>query len=221
MIPIRDENPTERFPVVTVFLILLNLIVFFYQGALGPRGQLELIYTWGAIPYYISNEPIDSPVQLTILTSMFLHGGLFHVGTNMLYLWIFGNNVEDFMGRGRFILFYLLCGYLAAYAHIYLYPESETPIVGASGAISGIMGAYILLYPRARVLCLLFLGFFLTMVRVPAFVVLGFWIIIQVINGSAALGTETGVAWFAHIGGFFAGLALIALFARRRYRRSL
>ncbi len=215
MFPIKDENPTKRFPVVTVFLIFLNIIIFFYQSALGPRGQLEFIYTWGAIPHYI-----ESPLQLTILTSMFLHGGLFHVGTNMLYLWIFGNNVEDFMGRGRFILFYLLCGYLAAYAHIYRYPESETPIVGASGAISGIMGAYILLYPRARVLCLVFLGFFFTFIKVPAFAVLGLWIIIQVINGSMALGRETGVAWFAHIGGFLTGLLIIALFTRRRYRRT-
>ncbi len=124
------------------------------------------------------------------------------------------------MGRGRFILFYLLCGFLAAYAHIYLYPESKTPVVGASGAISGIMGAYILLYPKARVLCLLFLGFFVTLVRVPAFMVLGLWILIQVINGSVALGREAGVAWFAHIGGFFAGLALIMLFRKRRYRRA-
>ena len=155
------------------------------------------------------------PVAATVITSMFLHGGLLHVAGNMLYLWIFGNNVEDAMGRMRFVLFYLLCGFIAAYTHAFLVRTSATPMIGASGAISGVLGAYMLLYPRARVVTLVMLGFYLRTVEVPAVVVLGFWFAFQFLNAVLLSGTGGGVAWYAHIGGFAAGVVLIGLFKRK------
>ena len=156
------------------------------------------------------------PSALTVLTSMFLHAGLMHLGGNMLYLWIFGNNIEDVMGHGRFILFYLLCGVAAVFGHAFTAPDSTVPMIGASGAISGVLGAYLLLFPRARVLVLIPLGFLTRVMPVPAIVVLGFWIVMQIINGAFSWGgLGGGVAWFAHIGGFAVGLALIKVFQRR------
>ncbi|MEO5656262.1 MAG: rhomboid family intramembrane serine protease [Nitrospiria bacterium] len=222
MIPLRDENPTTITPVVTMGLIAANVLVFLYQMSLGGSGE-ELVYTFGAVPLALFGGESLSPLPatLTLMTSMFLHGGFMHVGGNMLYLWIFGNNIEDVMGHGRFIVFYLICGVAAAYAHALSAPSSAVPMIGASGAISGVLGAYLLLFPRAQILTLIPLGFFTRLVHIPAMVVLGFWIVIQFLNGTLSVGQAGGgVAWFAHVGGFVAGMALIRVFARPRLTRS-
>jgi len=220
MIPLKDENPTRIFPLVTIGLIVVNALVFLYQLSLGPASQ-TFVFAYGALPYEITRgmdiEPQAAiPPYLTIYTSMFMHGGFMHIAGNMLYLWIFGNNIEDSMGHVRFVLFYLICGTIATVAHILVDQDSQVPMVGASGAISGVLGAYLLLFPRARILTLMMLGFFIRIVKVPAIVVLGFWIVFQFLNSALTAGTEGGgVAWFAHIGGFFAGLLLISLFRKK------
>ena len=219
MIPLRDDNPTTIVPVMTVGLIALNVLVFFYQISLGP-GEGELfVYQFGAIPSVIfgsqtlPSELVAIPASFSIFTSMFLHGGFMHLIGNMLYLWIFGNNIEDAMSHGRFVLFYLLTGVVASMSHFLTDVTSEIPTIGASGAISGVLGAYILLYPRARVLVLIPLGFFMRVMYIPAGFVLGFYFILQLFQGTLSLGEGGGgVAWFAHIGGFIAGLALVGLF---------
>lgn len=217
MLPLKDDIPTERTPVITIAIIALNILVFLYQLSLGPQ-QRVFIHALGAIPFEITNKVdlvprIALPLKATIFTAMFIHGGFFHIFSNMLYLWIFGNNVEDTMGHSRFLVFYLVCGVAAAYSQIYMNPSSRIPMIGASGAVSGILAAYLLLYPHARILTLIFLGFFIQIVHVPALIVLSFWIIVQLINGTAALSIKNGgVAWFAHIGGFIAGLALLKIF---------
>ncbi len=220
MIPLRDENPTTMTPVVTVALIVLNCLVYLYQISLGPAEE-RFIASFAAVPAEwfrpgtVVGDP-GVPPSLAVLTAMFLHANLMHLGGNMLYLWIFGNNIEDVMGHVRFILFYILCGVAAMFGHAFTAPESTVPMIGASGAISGVLGAYLLLFPQVRVLVLIPLGFFTRLVYVPAVVVLGFWIAMQVINGAFSWGgLGGGVAWFAHIGGFAAGLVLIKLFQRR------
>jgi membrane associated rhomboid family serine protease len=218
MIPIRDDNPTTLTPVVTVGFIAVNVLVFIYQLSLGRHGDAFVI-AFGAVPSALFGGDSLSPLPatLTLLTSMFLHGGLMHVGGNMLFLWIFGNNIEDVMGHGRFIVFYLLCGVVAAYAHALTAPDSPVPMIGASGAISGVLGAYLLLFPRARVLTLIPFGIFTRMEYIPAAWLLGFWIALQFFNGTLSWGRGGGgVAWFAHVGGFLAGMALIHAFVRRR-----
>ncbi len=219
MIPLRDDNPTKIIPVMTVGLIVLNVLVFLYQISLGPGGAEVFIYQFGAIPAVVFGsqslpvELVAIPASFSIFTSMFLHGGFMHLIGNMLYLWIFGNNIEDAMGHGRFILFYLLTGVAASMAHFLTDLTSEIPTIGASGAISGILGAYILLYPRAQVLVLIFLGFFIRVMYIPAGFALGFYFVIQIFQGTLAFGQGGGgVAWFAHIGGFIAGLLLVGLF---------
>ncbi len=219
MIPLRDENPTTLAPVVTVILIVLNSLVYLYQASLGPT-ETRFILSYAAVPAELFHkgavvgDPLV-PTGLTVLTSMFLHGGFLHLGGNMLYLWIFGNNIEDVMGHGRFLVFYFLSGLAAVFAHAVTAPESTVPMIGASGAISGVLGAYLLLFPKARVQVLVLAGFFTRIVPVPAVVVLGFWIVVQVLNGAFSLGGPGGgVAWFAHVGGFIAGLALIKVFQR-------
>jgi membrane associated rhomboid family serine protease len=220
VIPLRDENPTTITPVVTVALIVLNCLVYLYQVSLGPA-EARFIASFAAVPaeWFQPGTAVGDPgvpPSLTVLTAMFLHGSLMHLGGNMLYLWIFGNNIEDVMGHGRFILFYVLCGVAAMFGHAFTAPESTVPMIGASGAISGVLGAYLLLFPQVRVLVLIPLGFFTRMVHVPAVVVLGFWIVMQIINGAFSWGgLGGGVAWFAHIGGFAAGFALIKVFQRR------
>lgn len=226
MIPLRDENPTTITPIVTVALIALNCLVFLYQVSLGPA-EARFIASFAAVPaeWFRPGTVVGDPVvppSLTVLTSMFLHANLMHLGGNMLYLWIFGNNIEDVMGHGRFIVFYALCGVAAMFGHAFTAPESTVPMIGASGAISGVLGAYLLLFPHVRVLVLIPLGFFTRMVYMPAVVVLGFWIVMQVINGAFSWGgLGGGVAWFAHIGGFAAGLALIKVFQHRPVTPSL
>ena len=193
MIPLKDDNPTTITPAVTVGLIAVNVLVFAYQASLGRAGE-AFVYTFGAVPAALfgGESPSPLPPTVTLFTAMFVHGGFMHVGGNMLYLWIFGNNVEDAMGHGRFVVFYGLCGVAAAYAHALTAPTSGAPMIGASGAISGVLGAYLLLFPRARVLTLIPLGFFTRLVYVPAGFVLGFWIVIQLLSGSLSLGRGGG-----------------------------
>ena len=229
VIPLKDSNPTERFPIITVVFMALNILVFLYQASLGDDAVESFIGAFSLTPARLFHAgtvlPGPVPVGITIFTSQFLHGGLFHLIGNMLYLWIFGNNVEDSMGRFRFIVFYLLCGAIASMAHALMNAQSIIPMIGASGAISGILGAYVLLHPRARVLTLFTLGFFVRLIEVPAIMVLGFWFVFQFLNALVAQDAG-GVAWYAHIGGFLAGMALILLFKRsdvplwgkRRYR---
>jgi membrane associated rhomboid family serine protease len=229
VIPLRAGLPTRRLPVVTFALVLINVSIFAVQLLL-PRWGLTLdgwYLAAGARPRELTRRMDLPPATLipwwaTLVTSLFVHGGWLHLAFNMLYLWIFGNNVEDVMGRSRFIAFYLVCGMVATTAQVLVDPRSVVPIIGASGAIAGVLGAYVVLYPRARVVTLLPLGFFTQLVRVPAVFFLGFWFLQQFLFGSLTLTTRTaqtgGVAWWAHIGGFAAGLALVGLFQRPRRR---
>jgi membrane associated rhomboid family serine protease len=279
LIPLKDNIPTGRFPILTVLLIVANIAVFAWQlsfssdrasspevAQLGVSERDENTFEYGAIPYRLTHpgkdcalgtvvdgnqpraevvcqgtpeyeqaearaarlgeqrapfEPLDSPPWwATILTSMFMHGGLLHIAFNMLFLWIFGNNVEDSMGRGRFVLFYLLAGLTAAYAQALLDTNATVPAIGASGAVAGVLGGYLLLYPHARVLTLVFIIFFVTLIEIPALVMLGIWFALQFLPAIGQLATPDvaggGVAYFAHVGGFVFGLAAIRLFANRQ-----
>jgi membrane associated rhomboid family serine protease len=221
MIPLKDDNPTSSAPVLTVALIAINALVFFYQLSLDPRGGQLLVYQFGAIPSVVfgSNSlPPDIaaiPPVLSLFTSMFLHGGWLHLIGNMWYLWIFGDNIEDALGRARFVFFYLLTGLIAALCHALISINSEIPTIGASGAISGVLGAYLILYPKARVLVLIPLGFFTRLMYIPAMFVLGFWFLLQIFYGGMTAGSGGGVAWWAHIGGFVAGMLLVGVFKKR------
>jgi membrane associated rhomboid family serine protease len=220
MIPLKDNIPTRQPPVVTLILIGLNAYVFFKEFLLGPRASQRFILYYGLIPCGLTGacEIVGRAFapEVTILTSMFVHAGFFHFAGNMLYLWIFGNNVEDSTGKVRFLVFYLLSGLGAALAQVAVNPASRIPMVGASGAVSGVLGAYLLLFPHARVLTLIPLGLFTQVTEIPALIVLGFWIVVQLVNGFLTFNFQGGgVAWFAHIGGFAAGMLLIALFKRR------
>ncbi|GAB4352134.1 MAG: rhomboid family intramembrane serine protease [Candidatus Abyssubacteria bacterium] len=223
MIPIRDRNPTDLFPVVTIAIIIANIAVFVYQLsylAQGPKAFEHFVMSFAVIPSAFFNNPASPSQYASIFTSMFLHGGLLHIAGNMLFLWIFGNNVEDYFGHFKFALFYLLCGVAGALGHIFAHPESTVPTIGASGAISGVLGAYFILFPKARVVALVPVFLFFYFLEVPAFVFLGIYILFQFLYGipslSAAPEAAQGVAWFAHIGGFFAGLILIFIFGKRR-----
>ncbi|GAI00996.1 unnamed protein product, partial [marine sediment metagenome] len=183
MFPIWDDVPTKKFPLITVALIVLNTIVYLYQVSLGERFT-EFIYSMGLLPFEITHHTDifpsgPSPIYLTIFTSMFMHGSIVHLLGNMLFLWIFGNNIEDYLGRRNFVIFYLFCGITAAFTQIFFNPDSTVPMVGASGAIAGVLGAYLLLYPRARVTTVIIFGFFIRLIKIPAVIVLGFWIIYQ------------------------------------------
>tara|TARA_B100002003_G_scaffold242276_1_gene265103 strand:- start:20 stop:688 length:669 start_codon:yes stop_codon:yes gene_type:complete len=220
VIPLHDDNPTRSISIITIALIAVCGAVFLVQVTAEPRAAIELIYRFGVIPTVLLGdaelpEALGAlPAWATVVSSMFLHGGWLHMLGNMLYLWLFGNNIEDAMGHGRFVVFYLVCGILATLAHGIAEPGSEIPTIGASGAISGVLGAYLVLYPRARVLVLIFLGFFVQTVRLPAVIVLGFWIVLQLFSAVTQSAEASGVAVFAHIGGFVAGMALINLFKR-------
>lgn len=219
MIPLRDENPTEITPFVTALLIGLNVAAWFLVQSAGQAEALRAsVFTFGAIPCEITAAcPPRGITTSALLSSMFLHGSWEHLLGNMLFLWVFGNNIEDSMGHLRFVGFYLICGLVAALVHVYVAPNSAVPTVGASGAISGIMGAYVLLYPRVRVHTWIPPFFF---VELSAVFLLGYWFVIQLFTGLITLGPETGdqggVAFWAHIGGFVAGLILIKLFEKRR-----
>ena len=224
MIPLKDDNPTRTFPFITIALIVINCILFIIELSQG-KYLITFIESFGCIPYEITMgtdvEPfIFFPVRLTIITSMFLHGGWMHLVGNMLYLWIFGNNIEDKLGHLRFIIFYFIVGVTASIAQILINPYSTIPQIGASGAISGVLGAYLLLFPKAKVLTLVPLFYFIRVIKLPAFVILGFWIALQIINGFASLSYTAvgGVAFFAHIGGFIAGLLFIKPFLIGRKR---
>jgi len=219
MFPIWDDTPTKKFPLITVILIALNSMIFLYQVSLGERFN-EFIYSMGLLPFEITHN-IDilptgpSPIYLTIFSSMFMHGSVVHLLGNMLFLWIFGNNVEDYLGRKKFLFFYLICGISAAFTQILFNSDSTVPMVGASGAIAGVLGAYMVLYPRAKITTVIIIIFFIRLIKLPAIVVLGFWIVYQFLYGISSLAATTGeggVAWFAHIGGFICGIILIKLF---------
>jgi membrane associated rhomboid family serine protease len=280
LIPLKDNIPTDRFPVLTVILIALNVAVFIWQTQFPTDRQLDEIgysaidqsaLEYGAIPYRVTHPDKDEcfigavpeanvqqlqaevlcqessrlreadeaaaqglapePLPLdqaawwvTLLTSMFMHGGILHLAGNMLFLWIFGNNIEDSMGRPRFILFYLLAGLIAVYAQSLLDTSATVPTIGASGAVAGVLGGYALLHPQARVLSLIFIVFFVTLIEVPAYIILGIWFVLQFIPaiGQTAIpdiAGEGGVAYWAHLGGFVFGLAAIKLFANRHRDR--
>lgn len=224
LFPFRDNNPTRITPVVTIALIGFNAVVFLYQISL-PRGIQEVfVYTFGMIPAVLLGgaelppEIAAIPPWTSVFTSMFLHGSVMHIVGNMLFLWVFGNNVEDAMGHVRFIVFYLVCGVAAALTQGFADPTSEVPMIGASGAISGVLGAYLILHPRAEVYSLLFLGIFVRILTLPAMVVLGLWFLLQLISALLARGggEQGGVAFLAHIGGFVAGAALVTLFRSKQ-----
>lgn len=211
-----DDTPRRSIPLITLSLICLNLAIFIYELLLDRAGLHRFITTWGATPNLFISEGISA--YPTIFTSMFLHGGWGHVIGNMLYLWIFGDNIEDLLGKPRFIVFYLTCGVAAGVSHILVSLASgaaNLPSIGASGAVAGILGAYLLLFPKARVLALIPIGFLLRIVRVPALFFLGIWILIQLLSGAVSIPGARGgggIAFFAHIGGFFAGFILIKPF---------
>jgi membrane associated rhomboid family serine protease len=226
VIPLRDANPVSRFPIVTVALIVVCVIVFAWElGTQSTGGDValeRLFRLHGLVPAKLTAALNGAPGAqatrelLTIPTSMFLHGGWLHLIGNMLYLWIFGNNIEDRLGRIKFLIFYLAGGFAAAFSQVLIGPQSDVPVIGASGAIAAVLGAYLVLYPRARVLSLVFLGFFYQLLQVPALVVLGFWFILQLVDGLASLGVASsggGVALFEHIGGFIAGV-IVGLIVR-------
>jgi len=252
--PLKDNIPTDRFPVVTVALIVINALMYLFfqdaisEGLFAPNSVAfnENVVDYGAIPYELTHpgdqcelsgeqllcegqpgvqgEAEDQPpTVLTVLTSMFMHGSILHIGGNMLFLWIFGNNVEDSMGPVRFIAFYLLGGVAALAAQTVIDPDAAVPTVGASGAVAGVLGGYLLLFPRARVITVIFIIFFFTILEIPAVLFLGIWIAQQIIFGSLdwlqPAGQAGGVAYFAHIGGFIFGLALIKAFADEQRRR--
>lgn len=230
MIPLRDNIPSRRFPIVAVSIIVINIIVFVFEMSLG-KGLNTFLYHYGTIPKCTlvpSACGMDSSIErfLPFFTSVFLHGGFFHLGGNMLYLWIFGDNVEDSMGHAKFFVFYMSCGLLAGVAHVFFNTASQVPAIGASGAIAGVLGAYFKLFPQARVLTLITLGFYWSTALIPASFLLGFWFLMQLLSGTASLSAlrevSGGVAWWAHVGGFAAGYILVSFFSagfRTPFRR--
>jgi membrane associated rhomboid family serine protease len=223
MLPLTDHNPRRIVPFVTYALIALNILAFLWELSLG-RALQETLFNVAFIPrrFWIPGYwPQDF---LTALTSMFLHGSLMHIGSNMLYLWIFGDNIEDRLGHGRYILFYLLCGFIATFAHAFFNAGSRVPAIGASGAIAGVLGGYLILFPHARVTTLIPLFVIITVREIPAVFVLGIWFVLQLFSGVGSLGVVDaqdtgGVAYFAHIGGFVAGMLLIVLMGGKRRAR--
>ena len=216
LFPIRDHNPRLRFPVVTLLLIAANAVVFIYQQVIGPRADRLLVLAGGAIPYEIVNwvdiRPRDLlPLPGSIFTSMFLHGGWMHLIGNMWFLWIFGDNVEERLGTARFIVFYLVAGVVGALAQVFSSPASQVPMVGASGAIAGVLGGYLMLYPHAKVVTFVAIPFLWHLRDLPAWIFLGFWFL-----GQFLISSTSGVAWMAHVGGFLAGLGAVRLLARVR-----
>ena len=223
VIPIRDTVRSRSAPVVTVALIVVNVLVFLHEIALGPHLE-RFVYAYGLIPrrfVYWQGDPFDPLRFLPLFTSMFWHGGWLHLIGNMLYLWIFGDNVEDRLGHLRYLLFYVLAGAAAGITHVALSPSSNLPTVGASGAIAAVLGAYLVTYPRARVLTLIPIFIFPWFVEIPAFIYLVFWFVMQLLEGIGTLGTSVetgGVAVWAHVGGFVAGVVLMKLMQPSRRR---
>jgi membrane associated rhomboid family serine protease len=216
MFPLRDTQPSYSKPAVTVLLIVVNILVFLFEFSLDDYSRNAFIAMYGLVP--------DQFHFAGILTSMFLHGGWLHLLGNMWFLWIFGDNIEDILGHGKYLLFYLVCGTAAALTQVLFNADSRVPMVGASGAIAGVMGAYTVKFPRARILTLVPIFFFFTTIEVPAFLMLIYWFVIQLFNGVGSIGysgvSEGGTAFLAHVGGFVAGIVLINLMgARQRYSR--
>ncbi|HSR13347.1 MAG TPA: rhomboid family intramembrane serine protease [Thermodesulfobacteriota bacterium] len=221
-LPLKDDNPSSTFPAVTLGLILANLWVFYHQVFLDPVEAERFIYQWGAIPYQIFRGEVLReypviPLPLTIFSSMFLHGGFLHLFGNMLYLWIFGNNVEDKLGHFRFVLFYLLCGLLASLVQLLSDPRSAVPLIGASGAVAGVLGAYLVCFPGARILTLFFIFIFIKLIHLPALFVLGSWFLLQLLGIWG--GAISSVAFYAHVAGFVSGTILVKAFQPARARR--
>src|SRR5438093_4426311 len=223
MIPFRDNIPSRSFPTITVSIIIANVCVFFYELSLGSRSFERFIMHYGVGPTTVLAWPHShgpfTVVALPFFTSMFLHGGWLHLIGNMWYLWIFGDNVEDRLGHFSYLIFYLLCGLGAGIVHTILNAGTEIPSVGASGAIAGVLGAYVVSYPFARVLTLVPIFVFLQVIEIPALLVLGFWFVMQFLSGTTSLalagGNAGGVAWWAHVGGFVIGMILVGLFPRK------
>jgi membrane associated rhomboid family serine protease len=223
MIPLKDNIPARNFPGINISLIIVNVLAFLYQLQQGE--QLEgFILEWGFVP---ARFPLDQwhllSAWLPVFTSMFLHGNLLHIISNMWILWIFGDNVEDAMGHGGYLVFYLMCGVASVFAQYWAAPDSPYPMVGASGAIAGVLGAYFLTYPRARILTLVPIFIIFYMVELPAYVFLGIWVLIQLVQGAAVLVSNDahmgGIAWWAHIGGFGSGILLLPFFRYRRKKK--
>ncbi len=229
MIPFRDYNPSGSIPFVTIALVVLNAAAFLHEVNLEPRERKAFIEQYGVRPLlitaYVQGHPKTeghfAAIFLPLLTAMFLHGGWLHLIGNMWFLWIFGDNIEDRMGHSKYLIFYLLCGLGATLAHILSEPTAHQPMVGASGAIAGVLGAYAVAFPRARVSTLVPIFFLFTIIELPALVVLGFWFLIQFLSGMQSLRMQAagGVAWWAHIGGFVLGIGLLFLFQKPRHKR--
>ena len=215
MIPLRDTQPSYSKPLVTMAIIAVNVLAFLFEISLDPDLRENLIYAFGIVP--------DRFHYIDLMTSMFLHGGWMHLIGNMWFLWIYGDNVEDILGSAQYLLFYLACGVAAALLHVALNGDSRVPTIGASGAIAGVMGAYLVKFPRSRIITLIFLFVFVTTVEIPAYVILLYWFVIQIFSGVGSVGysqiSQGGVAWFAHVGGFVTGIILVMLMRpRERYR---
>lgn len=224
MIPLRDSTRSGSFPFVTVALIILNIYVYLQQFFLTTPQLEQLLYYYALIPVFLTERfqasVLSALLYPPLVTSFFLHGSWFHVLFNMLYLWIFGDNIEDRLGHARFLLFYLLCGVIANLSHVLIDPFSPIPLVGASGAIAGVLGAYFIAFPRARITSLLIIFVFVTIRNIPAVYFLLFWFIIQLINGITNIGLMgNSVAWWAHIGGFLSGMVLLLLLRKKNNRR--
>jgi membrane associated rhomboid family serine protease len=224
MIPLKDDNPTNTFPLITIGLLSLNILVYVYQLTLSAEGLETFLFRYGAIPVRLIH-PFEGdhtysqtiPYGLTIFSSMFIHGGLVHLLGNMLYLWIFGNNVEDYLGHVKFFIFYLISGFFAAFIHTLSDLQSSLPMIGASGAIAGVLGAYLVLFPRANVSTLFIFIIFFKIIKVPAVLILGLWFLVQLLNAGTV---EGSVAWYAHVGGFLTGIVLILIFKSMSIRRN-
>ena len=217
MIPLKDDIPSSTFPIVNYILIAVNLAVFGFELSLG-RSLDQYIYTHAVIPAQFVSLGLTADQFVKMTATMFFHGGWLHVLSNMLYLWIFGDNVEDRMGHFKYLVFYLIAGYVATFAHIFFYPLSNVPLVGASGAIAGVLGAYLILFPRAKILTLIFIFIIIQVIPIPAMAFLVLWFLIQLWSGASSLSGQAGqsVAFWAHVGGFVAGMLLVKLFATRK-----
>lgn len=226
MFPLWDEMPTRKIPVITILLIVINALAYYYQVFI-VNDNVQFIYAYGLVPLELTRGTDifpygPSPVYLTVFSSMFMHGSFVHLFGNMLYLWIFGNNIEDYLGKFLYAFFYFLCGVFAAAIQILISPYSTIPMIGASGAVAGVLGAYFILFPRSRITTLIFFGFFIRLIKMPAIFVLGLWIVFQLFYGLSNLSLESansGVAWFAHIGGFIGGILLIKIFKPKKKNR--
>ncbi len=229
MLPLKDDIPNERFPFVTIALIVANVLVYFLveRGGILSGASEASVIDYGAVPYAVtrcpfsadgcaSGVPSDTPTAATLFTSMFMHADILHLGGNMLFLWIFGANIEGAMNRALFVVFYLAGGLVALFGQIVVEPGSATPTIGASGAVAAVLGGYLLLFPRAKIETVIFIVLFFGVVELPAILVLGFWFVMQLAFGLSDVGSEGGVAYFAHIGGFVFGLAMVRAFVERK-----